>query len=209
MPKFSTRQALWHFLRYSPGGCTRGVRSDVLACTIITPLAIVITYICLFSSEYYSQKKFVNVPAARWTSLSLLIMIVIMLTGYYLWTYSVIRMHARFWYNWWQRTCTVRYIPPSNTNIPPNIAIEQNHCRPSTVGFSRNSRTEQNRIEIDATVPHGVDKSQNKSQIEVRNVSVQKDESGCSGITQAAYSMNDASEYTIVAQDFDTDENIL
>lgn len=26
-------------------------------------------------------------------------------------------MHARLWYNWWQRTCEVRYIPPSSINI--------------------------------------------------------------------------------------------
>ncbi|VEN52655.1 unnamed protein product [Callosobruchus maculatus] len=39
-------------------------------------------------------------------------MIGIMLMGYYFWVYSVIRMHARMWYNWWQRTCDVRYIAP-------------------------------------------------------------------------------------------------
>ncbi|XP_018565569.1 E3 ubiquitin-protein ligase MARCH3-like [Anoplophora glabripennis] len=115
-PRFSSRESIcrWCFTNSSGG---QGVRSDVIACTLITPLAIVITYVCLFSSEYYNQKKFSSLPAARWTSISLLIMIGIMLIGYYMWVYSVIRMHARLWYNWWQRTCEVRYIPPSTINI--------------------------------------------------------------------------------------------
>ncbi|CAH1984879.1 unnamed protein product [Acanthoscelides obtectus] len=48
-------------------------------------------------------------------------MIGIMLIGYYMWVYSVIRMHARMWYNWWQRTCDVRYIAPTTveTHVAP------------------------------------------------------------------------------------------
>nr|CAH7725035.1 unnamed protein product [Callosobruchus chinensis] len=111
-PRYNTQQSVWQWIRTNPSGLATAVRSDIVACAVITPLAIVITYICLFSSEYYNQKKFSNVPAARWTSVSLLIMIGIMLIGYYLWVYSVIRMHARMWYNWWQRTCDVRYIAP-------------------------------------------------------------------------------------------------
>nr|CAI5841304.1 unnamed protein product [Callosobruchus analis] len=110
-PRYTSRQSVWQWIR-NPSGLATAVRSDIVACAVITPLAIVITYVCLFSSEYYNQKKFSNVPAARWTSVSLLVMIGIMLIGYYLWVYSVIRMHARMWYNWWQRTCDVRYIAP-------------------------------------------------------------------------------------------------
>ncbi|KAJ8966953.1 hypothetical protein NQ314_003175 [Rhamnusium bicolor] len=115
-PKYTSSKSIWRWCRTMPRGA-QGVRSDIVACAVITPLAIVITYVCLFSSEYYNQKKFSNVPAARWTSVSLLVMIGIMLIGYYMWVYSVIRMHARMWYNWWQRTCDVRYIPPSTINI--------------------------------------------------------------------------------------------
>ena len=119
LPKYTPRQSIWRWVRThrAPRGITRGVRSDIIACTVITPVAIIITYACLYSSDYYNEKKFVLLPAARWTSLSLLIMIGIMLIGYYLWVYSVIRMHSRMWYNWWQRDCVVRYIPPSNTQI--------------------------------------------------------------------------------------------
>ncbi|XP_044269524.1 E3 ubiquitin-protein ligase MARCHF3-like [Tribolium madens] len=118
-PKYTSQQSIWRWLRShrSPGGIGRGVRSDIIACTVITPVAIIITYVCLFSSDYYNQKKFIMVPAARWTSVSLLIMIGIMLIGYYLWVYSVIRLHSRMWYNWWQRECVVRYIPPSTAHI--------------------------------------------------------------------------------------------
>lgn len=129
-PKYTSGRSIWCWCRSAPGTFSRGVRSDILACTIITPLAIVITYVCLFSSEYYSQKKFMNVPAARWTSVSLLVMIGIMLIGYYMWVYSVIRMHARLWYNWWQRTCDVRYIPPSTIEItePQVTGISQSQA---------------------------------------------------------------------------------
>lgn len=71
-------------------------------------MAVVVTYVCLYSSEYYGQQKFSQIPAAKWTSISLLVMIAIMLFGYYLWVHSVIRLHARMWYNWWQRSCVVR-----------------------------------------------------------------------------------------------------
>lgn len=39
-----------------------------------------------------------------------------------MWVYSAIRMHARRWYNWWQRTCNVRYIAPG-----PAIMITREH----------------------------------------------------------------------------------
>ncbi|RZC43119.1 E3 ubiquitin-protein ligase MARCH2-like [Asbolus verrucosus] len=125
-PKYTSQQSIWRWLKshHTPGGIGRGVRSDIIACTVITPVAIIITYVCLFSSDYYNQKKFILVPAARWTSVSLLIMIGIMLIGYYLWVYSVIRLHSRMWYNWWQRECTVRYIPPSTTHITCNVPSE-------------------------------------------------------------------------------------
>ncbi|XP_066253400.1 E3 ubiquitin-protein ligase MARCHF3-like [Euwallacea similis] len=112
-PKYSSSRSIWYWLRYGPRYPGTGVRGDVIACTIITPLAIVVTYVCLYSSEYYSQQKFSQIPAAKWTSVSLMLMIGIMLIGYYLWVHSVIRLHARMWYNWWQRSCVVRYIPPS------------------------------------------------------------------------------------------------
>ncbi|XP_060535590.1 E3 ubiquitin-protein ligase MARCHF3-like [Cylas formicarius] len=115
--KYTSGCSIWHWLRSSSGYQGHGVRGDIATCSVITPLAIVITYVCLYSSEYYSQQKFSTVPAARWTSMSLLLMIGIVLVGYYLWAYSVIRLHARTWYNWWQRACVVRYIPSSLISI--------------------------------------------------------------------------------------------
>lgn len=119
-PRFTAQQSIWHWISHQPrnlGFQVRGLRSDLFACSLLTPLAIIITYVCLFSADYYNQQKFASIPAARWTSLSLLIMISIMLVGYYLWVYMVIRYHARVWYYWWQRECVVRYIPPSAVNI--------------------------------------------------------------------------------------------
>ncbi|XP_030755488.1 E3 ubiquitin-protein ligase MARCH3-like [Sitophilus oryzae] len=116
-PKYKSSKSIWKWLLYGSRYPGQGVRGDIIACTVITPLAIIVTYVCLYSSEYYSQQKFSQIPAARWTSISLLIMIVIMLFGYYLWVYSVIRLHARMWYNWWQRSCVVRYIPPSSISL--------------------------------------------------------------------------------------------
>ncbi|XP_076252903.1 E3 ubiquitin-protein ligase MARCHF3-like [Rhynchophorus ferrugineus] len=116
-PKYTSPKSIWKWLLYGSRYPGQGVRGDIVACTIITPLAIIVTYVCLYSSEYYSQQKFAQVPAARWTSISLLVMIVVMLFGYYLWVYSVIRLHARMWYNWWQRSCVVRYIPPSTVTL--------------------------------------------------------------------------------------------
>ncbi|XP_056648476.1 E3 ubiquitin-protein ligase MARCHF3-like [Diorhabda sublineata] len=116
VPRYTSAKSVWYWC-WRSNGSAQDVRSDLVACAIITPLTIIITYVCLFSSEYYNQVKFSSVPAARWTSVSLLIMIGIMLIGYYMWVYSTIRMHARRWYNWWQRTCNVRYIPPGTARV--------------------------------------------------------------------------------------------
>lgn len=119
-PKYTARRSIWQWFRHPPqnlGFHVRGLRSDLLACTLLTPLAIVVTYVCLFSADYYNQQKFSNIPAAKWTSVSLLVMVSIMLMGYYLWVYMVIRYHSRVWYYWWQRDCVVRYLPPSSGDV--------------------------------------------------------------------------------------------
>ncbi|KAJ8985299.1 hypothetical protein NQ317_007086 [Molorchus minor] len=164
-PKYSSGDSIWRWCWSSPRG-THGVRSDIVACTVITPLAIVITYVCLFSSEYYNQKKFTSIPAARWTSVSLLLMIGIMLIGYYMWVYSVIRMHARMWYNWWQRTCDVHYIPPSTISInvtepptvsaphlnTPNVPISEHNVANGMVNYEDKNSLQQIQVKPSASM---------------------------------------------------------
>lgn len=119
-PKYSPKQSIWRWFRYPPqnlGVHVRGPRSDLLVCTLLTPLAILVTYICLFSADYYNQEKFANIPAAKWTSVSLLVMVSIMLMGYYLWVYMVVKYHSRVWYHFWQRDCVVRYLEPSGDDL--------------------------------------------------------------------------------------------
>lgn len=120
VPKYTAKESIWQWIRHQPqnlGFRVRRIRCDLIACAILTPLAVVITYICLFSADYYNQQKYSNIPTARWTSISLLIMIAIMLFGYYIWVYVVVGYHGRMWYYWWQRECIVRYIPPSRRSI--------------------------------------------------------------------------------------------
>lgn len=120
VPKYTAKESIWQWIRHQPqnlGFRVRRIRCDLIACAILTPLAVVITYICLFSADYYNQQKYSNIPTARWTSISLLIMIAIMLFGYYIWVYVVVGYHGRMWYYWWQRECIVRYIPPTRRSI--------------------------------------------------------------------------------------------
>ncbi|KAF5300570.1 hypothetical protein FQA39_LY11116 [Lamprigera yunnana] len=115
-PKYTAKESIWRWFRnhsQNPGFPVRGLRSDLYVCAILTPLAIILTYVCLFSADYYNQKKFANVPAVRWTSISLLLMISIMIFAYYLWAYMRIKYYGRTWYYCWQRDCVVRYISPS------------------------------------------------------------------------------------------------
>lgn len=139
-PKYTAQQSIRKWFKCSPrnlGFQVRGLRGDLLACTLLTPLAILVTYICLFSADYYNQQKFSNVPAAKWTSVSLLVMVSIMLMGYYLWVYMVIRYHSRVWYYWWQRECVVRYIPPSGGDLNcHHEAIEPQEYSTSTLDSS-------------------------------------------------------------------------
>lgn len=117
VPMYTARQSIWRWFRIHPHTTTfpiRGLRNDLYACAIITPLAIIITYVCLFSADYYNQERFSHIPAAKWTSISLLIMISVMIAGYYLWVYMMIRYHGRAWYYCWQEESIVRYISPSS-----------------------------------------------------------------------------------------------
>ncbi|KAH1003348.1 hypothetical protein HUJ05_011272 [Dendroctonus ponderosae] len=159
-PRFSSSRSVWYWLRHGPRYPGTGVRGDIIACSVITPLAVVVTYVCLYSSEYYGQQKFSQIPAAKWTSISLLIMIAIMLFGYYLWVHSVVRLHARMWYSWWQRSCVVRYIPPSTISLQPR-ALQQSaptpHNTPNLLGALSQSATNveapQNDTVIDIEAP--------------------------------------------------------
>lgn len=140
VPKYTAAQSIWKWFRNQPqqlGFHIRRTRGDLLACAILTPLAIVITYICLFSADYYNQRKFANIPAAKWTSISLLVMISIMLFGYYIWVYVVVGYHGRTWYYWWQRECIVRYIPPTTIACEEGCATmaeiqDDNHSNSSS-----------------------------------------------------------------------------
>lgn len=136
-PKYTAKESICKWFRHPPqnvGFRVRGLRSDLLACTLLTPLAIVITYVCLFSADYYNQQKFSNIPAAKWTSVSLLVMVSIMLMGYYLWVYMVVRYHSRVWYYWWQRDCVVKYIPPPESDVNcEHEAVERDEGSVSTL----------------------------------------------------------------------------
>uniref|UniRef100_A0A1Y1LE52 Uncharacterized protein n=1 Tax=Photinus pyralis TaxID=7054 RepID=A0A1Y1LE52_PHOPY len=141
VPAYTAQQSIWRWFRVHPHTSTipiRGLRNDLYACAIITPLAIIITYIGLFSADYYNQKRFSDIPAAKWTALSLLIMISIMIGGYYLWVYMVIRYHVRAWYYCWQEESIVHYIPPSSISFQgtQDIAVEDGRDTLSSEAFN-------------------------------------------------------------------------
>lgn len=151
VPRYSAKQSVWQWLRHQrqspplgPGAPaqvaqmrTRQIRCDLIACAILTPLAIIVTYICLFSADYYNQQRYASAPTARWTSLSLLVLIAIMLFGYYLWVYVVVGYHGRMWYYWWQREWIVRYIQPTAAAV----AAAQHQGRSSSAGTTATTTT--------------------------------------------------------------------
>ncbi|KAK9889535.1 hypothetical protein WA026_006890 [Henosepilachna vigintioctopunctata] len=142
-PKYTALKSIWKWLKYQPtaNDVGRGIIGDLLACSAITPMAIIITYVCLFSSDYYNQKKYQSPTAAKWTSVSLLVMIGIMLVGYYMWVFSIIRLHMNVWYNWWQRECIVRFIAPTQySRIAEQVRMirrESTTVQPSEANVNR------------------------------------------------------------------------
>lgn len=119
-----------------------------------------------------------------------------------MWTYSVIRMHARIWYSWWQRTCDVRYIPPSIVNIPIDIEIGLN--RPSS-NVPRSIAVGPQRIEI-PSCSLTVFEASAKSEAENKNIPMKKqEETNLSETTQTDEGC-DGSEYVLVTQELDSNE---
>lgn len=126
-PKYNAKESVWRWIAHPPenlGFQIRSIHSDLLACGFLTPLAIVITYVCLFSADYYNQRKFSKIPAAKWTSVSLLVMVSIMLMGYYMWVFMIVKYHSKAWYYCWQRDCIVKYLPPTDVSNCDHEAVD-------------------------------------------------------------------------------------
>lgn len=114
--KYTVGKSLCVWLRYRSSQFAfpiRDLKGDIISCSVLSPIALGLIYICLLSADYYNQTEFAMVPAAQWTSLSVMMMGLIMLIGFFIWIYLVIRYHSRVWYFWWQRETIVEvYLKP-------------------------------------------------------------------------------------------------
>lgn len=117
--RYTASEAICKWLRNTdedydfPG---RNIRTDIVVCCMLTPFAFVGSGLCILTADYYSNERFSKIPAARWTSISLLLMIGIVVLGYYLWVYMVIKYHGQMWYAWWQRDSIVKVLEPQHVS---------------------------------------------------------------------------------------------
>lgn len=86
----------------------RSLRIDIVRCMIITPLTIGSSYVCVVAADFYSTNNYDNFPPARWTTYSLLAMMILLIFSYFIWMYMAIEYHHTVWFYWWQKTSTVR-----------------------------------------------------------------------------------------------------
>lgn len=100
----------WVFLDRNPQ-YHRGLKSDFIVFVVLTPIAFVGVYSCIVAADFYSKEPHKYSPASRWTTISLLIMVVLLTFAYYLWVAVTIRFHMRIWYIWWQANNIVKVIP--------------------------------------------------------------------------------------------------
>ncbi|CAG9769914.1 unnamed protein product [Ceutorhynchus assimilis] len=134
-PKYTSTKSIWTWFKCGSRHPARSLRGDVIACGIVNPLTIIVTYICLYSSEYYDHQRFSS--PSKWTAVCLLLVIGILFFGYYLWASSVLRTYSLMWYSWWQRSCIVRYIAPSTISLNSRTE-DQVHVPNNSPCYSRN-----------------------------------------------------------------------
>ncbi|KAK0075921.1 hypothetical protein PV325_006173 [Microctonus aethiopoides] len=86
----------------------RSLSVDIIRCMIVTPLTIGSSYICIVAADFYSTNNYDNFPPARWTTYSLLAMMILLISSYFIWMYTTIQYHQKVWFYWWQKTSIVR-----------------------------------------------------------------------------------------------------
>ncbi|XP_074116167.1 E3 ubiquitin-protein ligase MARCHF2 [Cotesia typhae] len=86
----------------------RNIRVDLIRCMIATPLTLGSTYVCIVAADFYSTNNYDNFPPARWTTYSLIAMMILVVFSYFAWIYMALQYHQRVWFYWWQKTSVVK-----------------------------------------------------------------------------------------------------
>ncbi|XP_034941786.1 E3 ubiquitin-protein ligase MARCH3-like [Chelonus insularis] len=86
----------------------RNLRVDIVRCLIVTPLTMGSSYVCIVAADFYSANNYDNFPPARWTTYSLLAMMVLLIFSYFIWMFMAIQYHQKVWFYWWQKTSIVK-----------------------------------------------------------------------------------------------------
>lgn len=124
-PKYRVLYSIyyWVFLDRNPQ-YHRGLKSDFIVFIVLTPIALIGVYSCIIAADFYSKEPSKYSPASRWTTISLLIMVVLLTFAYYLWVAVTIRFHMRIWYIWWQANNIVKVMPRDpNSNSTERVPV--------------------------------------------------------------------------------------
>ena len=133
-PKYTVIYSIyyWIFIDKNPQ-YHRGLKSDFIVFTVLTPIAFIGVYSCIIAADFYSKEPHKYSPASRWTTISLLVMVVLLTFAYYLWVAVTIRFHMRIWYMWWQSNNIVK-VTPRDPNSDSSTRITE---ATSASSFSR------------------------------------------------------------------------
>ncbi|XP_019762306.1 E3 ubiquitin-protein ligase MARCHF3 [Dendroctonus ponderosae] len=96
----------------------RHIRSDFIIGVLLTLVTSGLLFICIYGMEYFAiQAEKVGVEKS-WIKFSLISFLIIILLGYLVSIYLLLRDHYVPWYTWWTRTVNIRLqIPCRRTQI--------------------------------------------------------------------------------------------
>lgn len=140
-PKYCVLYSIyyWVFLDRNPQ-YHRGLKSDFIVFIVLTPIAFIGVYSCIIAADFYSKEPNRYSPASRWTTISLLIMVVLLTFAYYLWVAVTIRFHMRIWYIWWQANNIVKITPrdPNSNSLDrlTDLSVGSSECRQPNRGIA-------------------------------------------------------------------------
>lgn len=90
----------------------RHIRSDFIIGVLLTLVTSGLLFICIYGMEYFAiQAEKVGIEKA-WIKFSLISFLIIILLGYLVSIYLLLRDHFVPWYTWWTRTVNIRLQVP-------------------------------------------------------------------------------------------------
>ncbi|XP_066250344.1 E3 ubiquitin-protein ligase MARCHF3-like [Euwallacea similis] len=86
----------------------RHIRSDLIVVALLTLVTSGLLFICTYGMDYFGYQAEQESIDKAWIKLTLVSFLVVIILGYLIAVYLLLRDHLVPWYHWWTRTMNIR-----------------------------------------------------------------------------------------------------